>query len=506
MSDIFKSYLSEEERAIAIEESKYEIQMAKLNAMYEMVDKNLELNMLEAEAKVLTESGTYDDLDYLYEEANKEAAEKKEGIISKIIGAVKQIWQAITNTITNFFSKNKVGEGEAEVDENDEKRMNALNAVWGKIKQVLNFVRNNGAKIAMGVAAIGTLILGGLELFGKKGKKVKRPSSVVKGWIQSINSKAGEVKSALASAIGGDDEHKKALEILSTVGEKLKDWATSLTSALGSVMVLNKVISSKEGKENANADNGEVNPGDKEGLSDKQEGSLKSQAKELVQADRSGKEKGTYKNRREEKAAQKKYDKVNAERRAKADEEREKKAQAEQRKKDLDNGKYPGDTGLSDKREGSPRDLAQDLVQADRSGKEKGTYKDLNEEKDAQDKYDKVSEDRRAKYGKKETETEEPEVNEKDEKAQKKENKKRSKRRSKALSKREELVNKTKEQIKSDREAGVNIRESVEEEFETVLESTDTIFGYDLSNEIEIQENEAYESVMEEIDDLLGDL
>ena len=68
------------------------------------------------------------------------------------------------------------------------------------------------------------------------------------------------------------------------------------------------------------------------------------------------------------------------------------------------------------------------------------------------------------------------------------------------------FINTTKEQIKSDREAGVNIRESVEEEFETVLESTDTIFGYDLSNEIEIQENEAYESVMEEIDDLLGDL
>ena len=502
MSDIFKSYLSEEERAIAIEESTYEIQMAKLNAMYEMVDKNLELNMLEAEAKVLTESGTYDDLDYLYEEANKEAAEKKEGIISKIIGVVKQIWQAITNTITNFFSKNKVGEGEAEVDENDEKRMNALNAVWGKIKQVLNFVRNNGAKIAMGVAAIGTLILGGLELFGKKGKKVKRPSSVVKGWIQNINSKAGEVTSALSSASGDGEEQKKALNILSTVGNKLKVWVTSLTSALGSVMVLHKVVSDKEEREK----NGEVNPGDKEGLSDKQEGSLKSQAKELVQADRSGKEKGTYKNRREEKAAQKKYDKVNAERRAKADEEREKKAQAEQRKKDLDNGKYPGDKGLSNKREGSPRDLAQDLVQADRSGKEKGTYKDLNEEKDAQDKSDKVSEDRRAKYGKKETETEEPEVNEKDEKAQKKENKKRSKRRSKALSKREELVNKTKEQIKSDREAGVNIRESVEEEFETVLESTDTIFGYDLSNEIEIQENEVYESVMEEIDDLLGDL
>ena len=505
MSDIFKSYLSEEERDIAIEESTYKIQMAKLNAMYEMVDKNLELNILEAEAKVLTESGTYDDLDYLYEEANAEAAKKKEGIIAKIVGVVKTIWGKITSAITNLLSKCGIIKDEVEVDANDEKRMNALNAVWGKVKQVLNFVRNNGGKIAVSIAVLGTGIIAGLELFGKEGGKVKKPSSVVKGWIQNIKSKAGEVTSALSSAGGDGDEKKKGLEILSEVGEKLKSWIDSLTSK-----VTGALSSAKEaitGKSDTNGEkNDGVNPGDKEGLSDKQEGSLKSQAKELVQADRSGKEKGTYKNRREKKAAQKKYDKVNAERRAKADEEREKKAQAEQRKKDLDNGKYPGDTGLSDKRVNAPRALTQDLVQADRFGKEKGTYKDLNEEKDAMDNYDKVDEERRAKYGKKETETEEPEVNEKDEKAQKKENKKRSKRRSKALSKREELVNKTKEQIKSDRKAGINIRESVEEEFETVLESTDTIFGYDLSNEIEIQENEVYESVMEEIDDLLGDL
>ena len=92
------------------------------------------------------------------------------------------------------------------------------------------------------------------------------------------------------------------------------------------------------------------------------------------------------------------------------DEEREKKAQAEQKKKDLDEGKYPGDKGISIKREESPKNLAEDLVQADRSGKEKGTYKDLNEEKAAQKNYDKVNEERRAKYGKKETETKEAET------------------------------------------------------------------------------------------------
>ena len=445
MSDIFKSYLSDEERAIAIEESTYEIQMAKLNAMYEMVDKNLELNMLEAEAKVLTESGTYDDLDYLYEEANAEAVEKKKGIIGKIVGVVKSIWQAITNAITNFLSKSGNVKDEVEVDENDEKRMNALNAVWGKIKQVLNFVRNNGGKIAIGITLAGTAILGGLELFGKKGGKVKKPSSVVKGWIQNIKSKAGEVNSALSSAGGdGGDEKKKALEILSEVGEKLKSWIDSLTTKLGNVVSSAKeAITDKEGRAHAKA--------------------VKDREKNGGVKDAFGHE-----------------------------------AQAEQKKKDLDNGKYPGDKGLSNKREGSPRDLAQDLVQADRSGKEKGTYKDLNEEKDAQDKADKVSEDRRAKYGKKETKTEEPEVNKKDKKAQEKADKKQAKEHAKAVKKREKNGGKKHSWLS----------ESAEEETEgeTVLESTDTIFGYDLSNEIEIQENEVYESVMEEIDDLLGDL
>ena len=459
MSDIFKSYLSEEERAIAIEESTYEIQMAKLNAMYEMVDKNLELNMLEAEAKVLTESGTYDDLDYLYEEANKEAAEKKEGIISKIIGVVKQIWQAITNTITNFFSKNKDVEGEAEVDENDEKRVNALNGVWGKIKQVLNFVRNNGAKIAMGVAAIGTLILGGLELFGKKGKKVKRPSSVVKGWIQSIKSKAGEVNSALKSAIAGDEDHKKALEILSTVGEKLKDWVTSLTSALGSVMVLNKVISPKEGKENDNAD--------------KKEGKENANADNGEVSDQSGNDANDAQTEKEEADRAKKNDKIDkkvGKEHAKAVKQREK------------NG------GVGDPFGNDARDAQREKEEADRAKKNA--------------KIDKKADKAIEKMKKSEGEQANVDENETADKIKEKhswladdgeENKNNKK--------------KKKKQRRFRNKQSVS-QESFEEEIddETVLESTDTIFGYDLSNEIEIQENEVYESVMEEIDDLLGDL
>ena len=401
MSDIFKSYLSDEERADAIEESIYEIQMAKLNAMYEMVDKNLELNMLEAEAKVLTESGTYDDLDYLYEEANNEAAEKKEGIISKIIGVVKQIWQAITNTITNFFSKNKDVKDEAEVDENDEKRMNALNTVWGKIKQLLNFVRNNGGKIAIGVAALGAVVLGGFELFGKEGTKIKKPSSVVKGWIQSIKSKAGEVTSALSSASGDGEEQKKALNILSTVGNKLKKWVTSLTTSL-------KIISATA--------------------------------------------KGMYDNR----------DVI----------------------KVKDEIKLANDVKKRGKTDG-----LEDHFGADRAKKnakiDKKADKAIEKMKKSEGKQDNVDENETADKIKEKHSWLADDGEENNKKNKKKKKKQRRFRNKQSVS-----------------------QESFEEEIddEMILESTDTIFGYDLSNEIEIQENEVYESVMEEIDDLLGDL
>ena len=119
------------------------------------------------------------------------------------------------------------------------------------------------------------------------------------------------------------------------------------------------------------------------------------------------------------------------------------------------------------------------------------------------DNYGKVDEERRAKYGKKETKTEEPEVNKNNETAEKTEENQSQVANDSGKNKN----NKKKKRRKSKNKQSVS-QESFEEEIddETVLESTDTIFGYDLSNEIEIQENEVYESVMEEIDDLLGDL
>ncbi|MBQ5524446.1 MAG: hypothetical protein IIT93_02880, partial [Paludibacteraceae bacterium] len=50
------------EREIAIESAKMDISMQKLDALYEAVDANLQANYKEAELKVYTESGTYDDL------------------------------------------------------------------------------------------------------------------------------------------------------------------------------------------------------------------------------------------------------------------------------------------------------------------------------------------------------------------------------------------------------------------------------------------------------------
>ena len=83
-----------------------------------------------------------------------------------------------------------------------------------------------------------------------------------------------------------------------------------------------------------------------------------------------------------------------------------------------------------------------------------------------------------------------------------------------ALDKRREMINKTKDQIKLDRESGVNIRESVEEEFETfesVDEENDRIYMNNLYDEVfgesveeEVETDEVTEESSEEDDYMKG--
>lgn len=176
MSRVYNSYLSDDERLIAVESARINLQFARYNVMLEMIDQKLELNKKAAELKVLEESGTYDDLEYLYTEAENEAGQEKTGVIQSICNAIKTVIQTISNAIRNFVNKNKSNpDGEIEVDANEYENSNKLINGWNNVKKAINLPDTNKDKKKAVIAAVGALVGGFIVTQGanKVYKKVK---------------------------------------------------------------------------------------------------------------------------------------------------------------------------------------------------------------------------------------------------------------------------------------------------------------------------------------------
>ena len=81
-------------------EKQLNIAITKADIFTEASYKNLEINRQEADLKVLTESGTYDDLNYLYEAAS-------EGFVNKVKKAVEKIADSLVEFIDKIVTKVK---------------------------------------------------------------------------------------------------------------------------------------------------------------------------------------------------------------------------------------------------------------------------------------------------------------------------------------------------------------------------------------------------------------
>lgn len=97
MQDKVFSYSDPFECAFISAESTLDIEFARCNMAYEYAENLYNIKIKEADLKVMNESGTYDDIDALYEEAEQQTGEKKKGVIASI-------FTAIANFISNIFS------------------------------------------------------------------------------------------------------------------------------------------------------------------------------------------------------------------------------------------------------------------------------------------------------------------------------------------------------------------------------------------------------------------
>ena len=106
-NELFYSYVDDFEKEFMSMESSFDIEMAKLQLACEYADRLYEIRLMESNAHVLNESGTYEDIAVLYEDAGKENVEKKDGIIKNIIRSISNFITGIFDKISKFFSKEK---------------------------------------------------------------------------------------------------------------------------------------------------------------------------------------------------------------------------------------------------------------------------------------------------------------------------------------------------------------------------------------------------------------
>lgn len=251
---IFNSYLTGEERAEAIEESKYDLIFSRADMLFEMADLRLAQNIKEAEFKVFSENGTYDDYQYYIEEAEAEATQKKRGIIGTIIDAIVKILNKIGEKLAALGKKGN-DEDEIEIDEGVIKTNNALANINGKVNGAIDSLKNgkvvtamkdffsgNGGIVAALAATAGVGVTTGVIVKKKRGD-LKRISSFAESIKTNVLNAVNTVKSHFTNnenktqdEQNNENETKNILTRLKDTVIKCVDFITTqLSKAWGGV-------------------------------------------------------------------------------------------------------------------------------------------------------------------------------------------------------------------------------------------------------------------------------
>lgn len=157
--NVFEHYLEGAEREAYIEEFTFENNMARLDTLYEMTNLQLSQMYRDAELKVLTECGTYDDFQYLIEEADKEAGEKKQGIIASIFTAIGELLKKIGNAITGLFNKKNDIPDNATIEIPD-----PVYVVSKEVEKLTSSVSDGVSALAKGDTATAVKVLGAISI------------------------------------------------------------------------------------------------------------------------------------------------------------------------------------------------------------------------------------------------------------------------------------------------------------------------------------------------------
>ena len=218
---IYNDYLEDIDREIAIQEAKNELETTRLNFMLEMVERKYEINCKNAELKVLTEGGTYEDLEYLYEAAKKEKDGEKQGIISTIINAIISVINSITTAISNFFNGNKKAKKDpnkiVKVPKEEADESSFICSKFNSMKATISDMSTTKKVLALGgmaTALAGTYVVGkktknGVKQYKEmKQKEVDEQISTLNAALGFFKDKLASIPNSVRSLFGADKKEK----------------------------------------------------------------------------------------------------------------------------------------------------------------------------------------------------------------------------------------------------------------------------------------------------------
>ena len=197
MSGLY-DYMTESEYEFACIEAVFENQMKHLECEWNLLALEHEMNLHSIETKILMESGTVDDLAYLYAMEAEEADGQKAGILTRMINAILGFLKKIKETLFGAEPKPEAVPEEVKVDD-----PKGIRKAWEAIK-------SNPAGAAGAVAAIaGGVILTKLAIIPawKDMKTIEEEmSEKLKAWDEEV--KKLESKKKLSK-----DEQKRLNEL-----------------------------------------------------------------------------------------------------------------------------------------------------------------------------------------------------------------------------------------------------------------------------------------------------
>lgn len=244
----------------SIQDKVMDIKFMELDIMMEMVDYKYRMNKLNAEIKVLTENGTYDDLMYLYEEAENEQKEEKKGVISTVIDAIKTVINTIIETITGFFNKEKKENKDPneEVEVNKEDYENTENFIKD-FDNVKNKISNPGSILEDGVDDLENSMKGLLKYFAFGGAAAAAGTAVMINITRSKRDETGQRLNSISTLIKDSIDKIKDIPFLGNIVNIIEKIVNGIKTALQRIGIIGN------NDENKNGNNGENNEED-EGL------------------------------------------------------------------------------------------------------------------------------------------------------------------------------------------------------------------------------------------------